>query len=97
MSTAPKLDSTFDIDRNVDPATRLANVMNWLATAKQNLPALSDGTLGAYRVAEASALIDRMHKVARALARRAEIPRREGGAADFRSGQSLGAQQRRAA
>lgn len=99
QSNVAKVDSPADAEvrQPLDPKTRLGNVMNWLATAKQNLPAVSDGTLGAHRVAEASALVDRMHKVARALERRMELTTREAAARDARADQVLVAQHRRAA
>jgi hypothetical protein len=46
---------------------RLANVIGWVETAKENLPAINDGCVTAGRIAEASALLDRMHRVAVAL------------------------------
>lgn len=98
QSNVAKVDSPADAEvrQPLDPKTRLANVMNWLATAKQNLPAVSDGTLGAHRVAEASALVDRMHKVARALQRRMELPTREAAAGDSRADQVVLAHRRAA-
>ena len=53
---------------NPNQKTRLANVLNWLTTAKECLPATSDGTIAAQSVAEASALVDRMYRVASSIA-----------------------------
>ena len=53
---------------NPNQKTRLANILNWLTTAKECLPATSDGTIAAQSVAEASALVDRMYRLASSLA-----------------------------
>jgi len=49
---------------------RLENVLLWLRTAKETLPALNNAAVTADRLAVASALIDRMHVLAKALAAR---------------------------
>ena len=43
---------------------RLQNVLLWLRTAKENLPDLNNGQIPADRVASASGLIDRLHRLA---------------------------------
>lgn len=43
---------------------RLQNVLLWLRTAKENLPDLNNGQVPADRVASASALVDRLHRLA---------------------------------
>jgi hypothetical protein len=48
-------------------SNRLENVLRWLQTAKENLPDLNNGVVAADRISAASALIDRMHRVAKAL------------------------------
>ena len=60
----------------VSPAsyqTRLVNILRWLRTAKENLPAISDGRVSSDQVARASGLIDRIHAEAMRLAER-EFP-----------------------
>lgn len=43
---------------------RLDKVQLWLRTAKENLPDLNNGCVPADRVASASALVDRLHRLA---------------------------------
>ena len=47
---------------------RLQNVLLWLQTAKENLPDLNNGQIPADRVAAASGLVDRLHRLALAAA-----------------------------
>jgi hypothetical protein len=50
--------------------TRIAHVMGWIRTAKENLPAINHGrhAVAPEQIARLSALLDRMHRRARALA-----------------------------
>jgi hypothetical protein len=48
---------------------RLANIIGWVQTAKEILPALNEGSVTADRIAQMSALLDRMHRIAVALQR----------------------------
>lgn len=50
-----------------DQETRLTNVIEWLRIAKENLPAINDGTVAANRIAQASALLDHMYRIALAV------------------------------
>ena len=43
---------------------RLENVMAWIRTAKENLPAINNGLVSTDRIAEMSALLDRLHLAA---------------------------------
>lgn len=62
---------------------RLTNIISWIRTAKECLPAINEGQshletagphqLGADRVAEMSALIDRLHRRAMALIARDQV------------------------
>jgi hypothetical protein len=54
--------------------TRMAHVMGWIRTAKENLPAINHGpnAVTAEQIARLSALLDRMHR--RALALSAQAP-----------------------
>jgi hypothetical protein len=46
---------------------RLENVLGWLQTAKENLPAINNNAVSSDQIASMSALVDRMQRVARAL------------------------------
>lgn len=46
---------------------RLSNIIGWVQTAKENLPAINDGVVPTDRIAQASALLDRMYEMAVAL------------------------------
>lgn len=46
---------------------RLENVLGWVRLAKENLPAVNNGTVAGDQIAELSGLLDRMHKLARAI------------------------------
>lgn len=46
---------------------RLQEILGWLRTAKENLPAINDGAVSADRIVAASELIDRLHRSASAL------------------------------
>jgi hypothetical protein len=59
-----------------DQKTRLANVIGWVRTAKENLPAINDGTVRSDRIAEMSQQLDRMHRIAAALQNQAAAERR---------------------
>lgn len=50
---------------------RLANVIGWVQTAKEALPAINDGTVASDRIATVSELLDRMHRIAVSLQKRA--------------------------
>jgi hypothetical protein len=43
---------------------RLQNVLLWLRTAKENLPDLNNSQISADRIAAASGLVDRLHRLA---------------------------------
>ena len=43
---------------------RLSNIIGWVQTAKENLPAINDGVVSTDRIAQASALLDRMYELA---------------------------------
>ena len=43
---------------------RLTNVMAWIRTAKENLPAINNALVSPDRIAEMSALLDRLHLAA---------------------------------
>jgi len=51
-------------DVSVGDRDRLQNVLLWLRTAKENLPDLNNGQVPADRVAAASGLVDRLHRLA---------------------------------
>jgi len=51
-------------DVGVAQRERLQNVLLWLRTAKENLPDLNNGQVPADRVASASGLVDRLHRLA---------------------------------
>jgi len=51
-------------DVSVAHGERLRNVLLWLRTAKENLPDLNNGQVPADRVASASGLVDRLHRLA---------------------------------
>jgi len=51
-------------DLGLESRGRLQNVLLWLQTAKENLPDLNNGQIPADRVAAASALVDRLHRLA---------------------------------
>jgi hypothetical protein len=57
---------------------RLNTIIGWVRTAKENLPAVNDGAVSSDRINEASALLDRMFRVAVALRDQAAVkhPRR---------------------
>lgn len=40
---------------------RLENILSWIRTAKENLPAINNGLVSTDRITEMSALIDRLH------------------------------------
>jgi hypothetical protein len=40
---------------------RMQNILAWIRTAKENLPAISRGTVSTDRVVAMSALLDRLH------------------------------------
>ncbi len=46
---------------------RLDNVLGWLQTAKENLPAINNNAVSSDQIASMSALVDRMQRVAHAL------------------------------
>jgi hypothetical protein len=48
--------------------SQLTNILGWICTAKDNLPALNDGAVDADRMAALSGLLDRMHRLAVTLA-----------------------------
>jgi hypothetical protein len=50
-----------------DQRRRLDNVIGWLQTAKETLPAIHDGVVSPDRVAHMSALLDRLYTGATAL------------------------------
>ncbi|MEO8214489.1 MAG: hypothetical protein ABI560_14910, partial [Myxococcales bacterium] len=54
---------------------RLDNIIGWLQTAKETLPAIHDGGVSADRVAHMSALLDRLYTGAAALRDRADAAR----------------------
>jgi hypothetical protein len=56
---------------------RLANVIGWVQSAKENLPAINDGTVASDRIAAVSELLDRMHRIAVALEKQAAPERRQ--------------------
>jgi hypothetical protein len=58
-----------------DQERRLHNIIGWVRTAKETLPAISEGVIEADRVAEMSALLDRMHGSALALCDPAVVAR----------------------
>jgi hypothetical protein len=43
---------------------RLHNILAWIRTAKENLPAINNGLVSTDRIAEMSALLDRLHHAA---------------------------------
>jgi hypothetical protein len=43
---------------------RLENILAWIRTAKENLPAINNGLVSTDRIAEMSALVDRLHHAA---------------------------------
>lgn len=52
-----------DVDQQ-DPLRhrmRMQNILAWIRTAKENLPAISRGTVSTDRVVAMSALLDRLH------------------------------------
>ena len=54
-------------------ARRLTRILGWLRTAKESLPAIPRGSVDADRLAEASGLVDRLHRAATSLAAAAEL------------------------
>jgi len=52
----------------------LRNILGWVRTAKENLPAINDGRVAADRIALLSGLLDRMHRAAIALGDDARQP-----------------------
>jgi hypothetical protein len=64
-----------------DVGRRLEEVLAWLGTAKENLPAINDGAVSADRILAASELIDRLHRRARTLEVQ-ELRRQDGAAAE---------------
>jgi len=46
---------------------RLRNIMAWIRTAKESLPAMNNGRVSAARIAAMSTLLDRLHHVAERL------------------------------
>jgi hypothetical protein len=55
---------------------RLANIIGWVETAKETLPAINDGAVASDRIAAVSELLDRMHRIAVALEKQAVPDRR---------------------
>jgi hypothetical protein len=51
---------------------RLENVLGWVRTAKENLPAINNGVVTADRIARLSGLLDRMHRLASAISAQGE-------------------------
>jgi hypothetical protein len=52
---------------------RMQNILAWIRTAKENLPAISQGAVSTDRVVSMSALLDRLH--VEAMRRKATIDR----------------------
>ena len=52
---------------NEQQQQRLENILGWVRTAKETLPAIDDRRVGADRVAQMSALLDRLHAAAQLL------------------------------
>lgn len=46
---------------------KLENVLGWLETAKQNLPAINNNAVPSDQIASMSDLVDRMQRMARSL------------------------------
>ncbi|MES1157926.1 MAG: hypothetical protein ABUL67_02385 [Haliangium ochraceum] len=50
-----------------DQITELTNILGWIRTAKEILPTINEGAVAPDRIAQASALLDRLHRIAAAL------------------------------
>ena len=54
---------SYELDQSRAQA-RLENILAWIRTAKENLPAINNGLVSTARITEMSALLDRLHLAA---------------------------------